>query len=105
MAKIGGVVVVETHLDRDWPWPRFVPPWRFYPRAALAGDHTTKWAPNLKGLVTALEECQIAVSKTAVYANRAIALGTAVVDERLEHFRTLDAKHGPGMPARPNVRL
>jgi tRNA (mo5U34)-methyltransferase len=67
-----------------------VPLMQFYPRDALAGDHTNKWAPNRVGLERMLEEAEFEVLRTQVFHERGYAVARATEDERLAHFRKLD---------------
>lgn len=91
----GGLVFVETHIVAGPGVGQMdVPLWQFYPRAELRGDHTNKWAPNLTGLVRALEECQIEVLQAEPRGERAWVRGRAVVEQSLEYYRILDSARG-----------
>lgn len=95
VVKPGGLVFVETHIVAGpGVGAMDVPLWRFYPRAELRGDHTNKWAPNLTGLVRALEECQIEVLHAEPSGERAWVRGRAVVEHALEYYRVLDSASG-----------
>jgi tRNA (mo5U34)-methyltransferase len=92
VTRRGGLVFVETEValgagvgDVD------VPLWQFHPRARLQGDHTSKWAPNLAGLRTGLEECQIEILEALSIGQRAWVRGRAIIDSELEYYRQLDS--------------
>lgn len=94
--KPDALVFVETHIVSGRGVAAMKEPlWQFYPRNELrADDHTSKWAPNLPGLVRVLEECQIEVLHAEPTGQRAVVRGRAVVDRALEYFRMLDSSHG-----------
>jgi tRNA (mo5U34)-methyltransferase len=94
----GGLIFVETQVTTA---PELLgsdlPVWQFFPRGELHGDPTNMWAPNVPGLVRALEECQIQVHQV-VHAgpagDRAWARGQAVSESALEYYRKLDSAAG-----------
>jgi tRNA (mo5U34)-methyltransferase len=93
--KPGSLVFVETHiLSGRGAGASDEPLWRFYPRDELRRDHTNKWAPNLPGLLRALEECQIEVLHAQPSGERAWVRGRAVVENALEYYRVLDSASG-----------
>jgi tRNA (mo5U34)-methyltransferase len=95
VVKPGGLLFVETQLVATDPARKSREPlWQFYPRAALRGDGTNKWAPNLAGLVAVLEECQFQVLATAVHGDRGYVRAQAISDPDLEYFRKIDSSAG-----------
>jgi tRNA (mo5U34)-methyltransferase len=92
MAARGGTVFVETQLCTEPALAGLqVPAWQFYPRDAFLGDGTTKWAPNLKGLTGALEECQMEVLQVSTENDRAAVRARPLCDKWLDYYRRLDS--------------
>ena len=108
MVRPGALVFVESQVSTA-PRVQTMPLWQFLPRDSHHGDHTNKWMPNLAGLTTVIEECQLKVLKSRVDEKGRACLSTrAVEDVQLERYRALDGsmdswgRRGEGdVPSRP----
>jgi len=83
-----------TSLEELSPQLSEVPIMQFYPRDALSGDATSKWAPNMTGLKRMLEEAQFEVLDSKIYSSRGYVKAKAVNDPYLEQFRQMDSGSG-----------
>jgi tRNA (mo5U34)-methyltransferase len=70
------------------------PLWQFFPRDELVGDATSKWGPNMPGLLRALEECRFEPVRSTTAGGRACVCARAVEDKTLDFYRRLDAEVG-----------
>ena len=91
VTRPGGLVFVETRVCTEPALAGLdVPVWRFYPGDALDGDETNKWAPNLAGLRSVVQECQLDVLETVVVNDRAALKARSIENPQLDYYRTLD---------------
>jgi tRNA (mo5U34)-methyltransferase len=92
VTKPGALVFVETQICSEAAVGSLeLPLWQFFPRDSLYGDATNKWAPNLAGLTSALEECQFEILEVVRGGDRAAVRARGITDNRLEYFRRVDA--------------
>jgi tRNA (mo5U34)-methyltransferase len=95
VTKPGGLLFVESQLSTNTTLNLLnIPVWQFYPRNALNDDETNKWAPNLEGLESVIEEAGFQVLDGFAHGNRGYVKAQAVVDSRREFFRELDSSKG-----------
>ena len=95
LLKLNGSLFVECQLSTDERVNSIdAPIWQFYPRATLNDDETNKWAPNLPGLCSVVEEAEFIVQDSLVYGNRGYVRAIASKDTRQEYFRQLDTSKG-----------
>ena len=95
MLNPSGLLFVECQLSTDERVNALdIPIWQFYPRAALNGDETNKWAPNLPGLLLVVEEAEFSIQESRVHGSRGYVRAIAAKDERQEYFRQLDTSKG-----------
>lgn len=95
VARPGALVFVETAVSVDPAVADLeMPVWQFFPRDSLHRDATSKWAPNLAGLKSVLEECQFEVLEVVRAGERAVVRARSIADSSLEHHRRLDASAG-----------
>lgn len=74
-----------------------MPLWQYLPRDSFGGDYTNKWAPNLTGLVAAVEDSEFKVEASTCQNNRASLRAVAVEDFYARTARELDLSRGlPG---------
>jgi tRNA (mo5U34)-methyltransferase len=90
MQEPGGLLFAETQLSQerevlDSPLPL----WQFFAGAALNGDATNRWAPNLAGLGAAISEAEYEILVLRGDA-RGIAAARAKRDDSTSYFRSLD---------------
>jgi tRNA (mo5U34)-methyltransferase len=79
-----------------------VPLWQAYPGDSLNGDFTNCFAPNLKALVTALEESRFSAQATKTVSMGGYAHAVAVDDDRTARYQRLDGRLET-TPFDPNV--
>jgi len=92
VTRPGGLVFVETQIAPDVSAAGTdQAAWRYFPRDALHGDETNKWAPNVAGLRAMLEDCQLLPEDAAATPDRATVRARSFANHRLEYFRRLDA--------------
>ena len=90
-----GLLFVESQLSTNRTLNSLnVPVWQFYPRNTLNDDETNKWAPNLVGLESVVEEAEFKILESFSDCNRGHVKAQAVVDSRQEFFRELDSSRG-----------
>jgi len=92
VCKPGAIVFVETQICLEPAVAELdLPLWQFFPRDSLHGDATNKWAPNLAGLKSVLQECQFEILEVVRGSDRAAVRARTVADSRLEYYRQVDA--------------
>lgn len=91
----GGLLFVETQMAVD---PALAasetPALQFFPRDALMGDATNKWAPNPAALRALVEESGFRALGAEDFGSRGYVAAEAVSDEMLDRFRSLDSSTG-----------
>jgi tRNA (mo5U34)-methyltransferase len=95
MLNPDGLLFVESQLSTDERVHSLdIPVWQFYPRDTLNSDETNKWAPNLPGLCSVVEEAEFIVQESMAYGNRGYIRAMTAKDERQKYFRQLDTSKG-----------
>lgn len=91
----GGTVIVETQLAIDpTAASSKTPLWEFFPRDTLGDSYTNKFAPNMPALVAVMEECLYTVQASHSTGARGYVRATAVENQTMAYFRTLDSSAG-----------
>jgi len=97
MVRTGGVLFLETLASdvaaRD-DSGELLPLWRYLPRDTVGSDFTNKWAPNLPGLIAAVEDCEFRVETSLQENDRASVRALAIEDPSLRAARALDWSRG-----------
>jgi len=95
VTKPDGLLFVESVIAGDDAVSHpDVPLWQFLPRDTLGGDATSKWAPNMAGLKSVIEESRFQVLDSTVHAGRGAVTARAVVDRELDFYQRLDGEVG-----------
>lgn len=95
VAKSGTLLFVESALSTDDSLKSLnIPVWQFYPRNSLNQDDTNKWAPNMIGLQTVIEEAGFQIQKSLSLGDRGYVSAQAIEDARQQYFQQLDSSTG-----------